>query len=284
MKLLVGFLVQLTYYLTGVAMKNGFTIGIVLAAVLMSLAPAAMAQYNVPHGTFSCGGGVRSGSHFVYDTAGQGPIGYSTGGSYIVKSGFWYIAELSSTVDVAITNFEAEYLDDVVVIRWCISATEPFEGINIYRADGESGEFLRINKEIVAPEQIGSYSDETAVPGRTYTYRIGAAAADGEVFSVTISLTLPPKPLTLYQNVPNPFNPSTSIAFFLPSSNHVRLVIYDIQGKKIRTLCDETRDMGRHTIHWNGTNDLGNAVGSGVYYYRLDTGKKTLNRKMVILR
>ena len=265
-------------------MKRMLFVLVLITGILTLVAPAVHAQYNVPHGTFSCGGGVRSGSHFTYDTAGQGPIGLSSGGSYIVKSGFWYVAEISSTVDVAITSFDAEYVDDVVVLRWHISATEPFDGFNVYRAEGESEDFFRINEELLDPEMIDSYHDETAIPGRSYRYRLGAVATDGEVFSVTISLSLPPKPLTLYQNFPNPFNPSTSIAFFLPEEQHIRLVVYDIEGKKIRMLCDGTRDVGKHTLLWNGTNSAGNAVGSGVYYYRLEAGKKVLNKKMVILR
>lgn len=255
-----------------------------IAALLMLGVSTSHAQYDVPHGTFSCGGGVRSGGHTTYDTAGQGPIGVSGGGSYIVKSGFWYIAELSSTVDVAITNFEAEYSDDVVVLRWNISATEPFDGFNVYRSDGESEDFRRINTDLLSPEAIDSYRDETAIPGRSYDYRLGAVTTDGEIFSVTVSLSLPPKPLTLYQNFPNPFNPSTSIAFFLPAPARVRLVVYDIEGKKIRSLSDGMREVGKHTVLWNGTNAAGNAVGSGVYYYRLEVGKKVLTRKMVILR
>lgn len=265
-------------------MKRMLVASVMVLTVLALLSPEIHAQYNVPYGTFSSGGGVRSGSHYTYDTAGQGPIGYSSGGSYIVKSGFWYVADVSSTVDVAITNFEAEYINDVVVLRWSISATEPFNGFNIYRAEGESNGFVRINSELVPPEGVDTYRDETAIPGRTYSYRLGAVEVDGEIFSVAISLSLPPKPLTLYQNVPNPFNPSTTISFFMPEREHVRLVVYDIQGKRIRVLHDGMRDVGKHSVIWNGTNNQGNTVGSGVYYYRLEVGKKVLTKKMVVLR
>ncbi|HUV36503.1 MAG TPA: FlgD immunoglobulin-like domain containing protein [Patescibacteria group bacterium] len=265
-------------------MKKTLFFTVLFLGMLTLLMPGVHAQYNVPHGTFSCGGGIQSGSHFMYDTAGQGPIGVSSGGSYIVKSGFWYVAELSSTVDVAITTFEAEYSDDAVVLRWNIAATEPFEGFNVYRAEGDGEDFHRINEGLLSPESIDSYRDETAIPGRSYGYRLGAVTADGEIFSITVSLSLPPKPLTLYQNFPNPFNPSTSITFFLPEQQHVRLVVYDVEGRKIRTLCDGMRDVGKHTVLWNGTNAAGNTAGSGVYYYRLEVGKKLMTKKMVILR
>ena len=82
-------------------MKCTLAIALLLALICPAAAPA---QYAIPHGTFSGGGGVRSGSHIVYDTAAQTAVTVSTGAAYIVKSGFWYNAEISSTVEVAITR------------------------------------------------------------------------------------------------------------------------------------------------------------------------------------
>lgn len=265
-------------------MKRKIIILLFLAAVFALHTPDAAAQYNVPHGVFSNGGGVRSGSHFSYDTAGQSGVGISSGGSYIVKSGFWYIADISSTVDVAITSFEGEYAEDTVILRWSVRSDSPFDGFNVYRTDGESEDFIRVNTGLVPANDSNEYKDGTAIPGRSYDYRIGAVDGGGETFSITISITLPPKPLTLYQNFPNPFNPSTSIAFFLPEAQHVTLTIYDVRGRLVKTLVDAGKEAGKYTVGWNGTNGLGASVGSGVYYYRLTAGKKTITRKLVVLR
>ncbi len=89
----------------------------------------------------------------------------------------------------------------------------------------------------------------------------------------------------LYQNAPNPFNPLTWIGFDLPEPGHVTLRIYDVNGRAVRTLIDGVCRSGRTTLTWDGRNEAGDPVGSGVYLYRLDAGRKTVDtRKMTILR
>jgi len=266
-------------------MKNRLLLALLLAA-LFSLPPlAARAQYQVLHGTFGSGGGVRAGGGYIcYDTAGEPAIGIVYGPSNIAKAGFWYCAGISSTVDVAITTFFAELEDDAVRLSWSISASTPFDGFNVYRSEAAEEAFVRINTELIAKEQGNSYKDETALPGRTYVYRIGAISEEGEWYSQNVSIAIPPKPTTLYQNYPNPFNPSTSIAFYLARPENVSLTIYDVSGTLIRTLVDGARPMGRHAILWDGSNDKGGQVGSGVYYYRLKAGKNVITKKLVILR
>ena len=91
-------------------------------------------------------------------------------------------------------------------------------------------------------------------------------------------------PLTLFQNVPNPFNPSTAIRYYLPSKSRVTLDIYDISGRRIAKLVEKEQGSGYHTAEWNGRGGNGNAVQSGVYFYRLVAGKKMFSRKMILLR
>ncbi len=257
-----------------------------LLLVVCVLGPsAAYGQYDIPHGTFSCGSGVRGGTNIIYDTAAQTAAAVSTGASYTVESGFWYMAYVTSTVDVAFASFACEYRDDAVVLLWSVSADAPFEGFNVYRAEGKSEEFERLNEEPLPPRNECTYTDEVAIPGRTYTYRVGALDdGGGEYLSLEASVTLPPKPLTLYQNYPNPFNPVTTVSFFMPRDERVDLVIYNVEGKTVRTLVRESRKAGRYTVPWNGRNNLGHPVSSGVYYYRLRVGKDVLTRKMVIIR
>lgn len=96
-----------------------------------------------------------------------------------------------------------------------------------------------------------------------------------------------PKSLTLHQNYPNPFNPSTVIAFDIPeelSGVEIELAIYDIRGKKVRGLLNEPGRPGRNEVAWNGRNDMGMQLGSGLYMYRLTVGNKTETRRMVLLK
>jgi hypothetical protein len=246
---------------------------------------AAHAQYAVPHGTFASGGGIRSGSHIIYDTAAQTAVTISTGGGYIVKSGFWYNAEISSTVDVAITSFDCSYAGEAVSLSWSVSASVPFLGYNLYRSEGDSEDYNKINGELLEPESPCVYTDEDVLPGTSYHYLLGAVEADGsEWFSAEISVTLPAKAMTLYQNYPNPFNPSTVIRFFLPTETPVTLVIYDASGARVRTLCQGTLPAGYQSVPWDGLNEAGKNVSTGVYFYRMQTGKKILTKKMVLLR
>lgn len=93
-------------------------------------------------------------------------------------------------------------------------------------------------------------------------------------------------PLTfdLKQNYPNPFNPSTVIAYQIPQSEFVTLEIYNSIGEKVRTLVDGTQETGFYQVQWDGKNNSGNQLSSGVYLYRLSAGNYTNVMKMVLLR
>ncbi|MDP3114826.1 MAG: T9SS type A sorting domain-containing protein [Candidatus Cloacimonadaceae bacterium] len=89
--------------------------------------------------------------------------------------------------------------------------------------------------------------------------------------------------LSLY-NYPNPFNPSTTIAYQIPETGNVRLEIYNMKGQKVRTLVNEQKYSGSHSVLWNGTDQSGRSVVSGVSFYRLVTDNKTLSKRMLLLK
>jgi len=93
-----------------------------------------------------------------------------------------------------------------------------------------------------------------------------------------------PKKVSLYQNIPNPFNPSTTIAFTLPKQAKTNLSVYNVEGKLVTTILDETLDAGFKEVTWNGKDARGNQVSTGVYFYRLTAGNRTLTKKMVLLK
>lgn len=94
----------------------------------------------------------------------------------------------------------------------------------------------------------------------------------------------PPRVTQLMQNVPNPFNPSTRIAFTLASDRATRLEIYDVAGRLVRRLVDEKLPAGDHAVVWNGRDERQQEVSSGVYFYRLAGAGLELRRRMVLLR
>jgi hypothetical protein len=108
------------------------------------------------------------------------------------------------------------------------------------------------------------------------------------VFSIETPVGVEPAPgvnvFGLAQNYPNPFNPLTRMEFSLGVRSHVSLRIYDVSGKPVRTLVDETLGAGRHGVLWNGEDESGRPVASGVYVCRLEAEGKTAMCKSVLLR
>ncbi len=90
----------------------------------------------------------------------------------------------------------------------------------------------------------------------------------------------------LFPNYPNPFNGSTTIAFSVPGPDvqAIHAAVYNILGKRMRTLCDGPLPTGRHTMEWDGTDDLGLLVASGIYIVKIRCGAHTVQRKMLVLR
>lgn len=93
-----------------------------------------------------------------------------------------------------------------------------------------------------------------------------------------------PKSFSLYQNYPNPFNASTSISYALPVEAEVAIHIYNILGQKVRTLDEGKQTAGYKTTIWDGKNDGGETVGSGVYLYRIHAGEFSETKKMTLLK
>ncbi|UCD16168.1 MAG: S8 family serine peptidase [Candidatus Zixiibacteriota bacterium] len=95
---------------------------------------------------------------------------------------------------------------------------------------------------------------------------------------------LVPETFSLAQNRPNPFNPSTEIRYSLPSRIHVTLEVFNVLGQRVRTLVDEIRSAGAHHVVWNGNDDRGAPVASGLYLYRISAGNFVDVKKMVLLK
>jgi len=95
--------------------------------------------------------------------------------------------------------------------------------------------------------------------------------------------TIPTK-FNLYQNYPNPFNPSTIIRYDIPKSSAVRIMIYDILGREVRTLVNEQKAPGSYSVQWKGDDNSGYKVSSGIYLYMIKSGDYVNTRKMIIMK
>jgi hypothetical protein len=102
-------------------------------------------------------------------------------------------------------------------------------------------------------------------------------------FSMVTGRTIPTS-YSVAQNYPNPFNASTVIRYSLPEQARVKIEIYNILGQKVKTLVDEVQTAGYKTVEWNGTNAQNRTVASGVYFYKINTGKYSEVKQMTMLK
>jgi flagellar hook assembly protein FlgD len=94
-----------------------------------------------------------------------------------------------------------------------------------------------------------------------------------------------PRAFALHQNVPNPFNPTTTIQYEVPTGGaEVSIRIYDATGRLVRTLVDERRPAGLHETAWDSRDGLGAQVSSGVYFYKMVSGGFSESKRMVLLK
>ncbi|KPK82822.1 MAG: hypothetical protein AMS27_13900, partial [Bacteroides sp. SM23_62_1] len=189
---------------------------------------------------------------------------------------------------VELVSFEALETDGKVVLKWETASEKNNLGFHILKSQTEDGEFIKVNDAVIEGNDNGIYSftDGDVETGSTYYYILQSVDITGERRSYqTISITLKlPRQYTLYQNYPNPFNPITNVKFDLPKKERVILKIYNILGQEIKTLIDKDLESGSHTVQWDGTNNFGLQVASGVYIYQVRAGKFIKAKKMTFVK
>jgi hypothetical protein len=176
-----------------------------------------------------------------------------------------------------------------IEIAWTTASEISNTGFNLYR-DGEKIAFVESQGASDAPRTY-TWIDKDVTMGVTYTYKISDVALDGTETMYNSEATATPKagrdlPRTyaLYQNSPNPFNPTTEIRYALPEKAYVSLKIYNPMGQEVITLVDGEKEAGWHTVSWSGTDNRNRQVASGIYFYRLQTDDFSATKKMVFLK
>jgi len=192
--------------------------------------------------------------------------------------------ELVVPTGAAVTAWMYEIGEGYLKLTWAVSSDT--EEWNLYRRAG-GGEYELIAGSLRS-EEIGtlSFTDRMVEEGLTYTYLLEISGGGASL--ETDAIEIPVARSRLYQNHPNPFNPSTTISFTVPGDSGTKrnasLNIYDIRGALVKTLLNEPIAGGRHEVAWNGTNNRGERVASGVYFTRLVSGGYTSVIKMILLR
>ena len=144
---------------------------------------------------------------------------------------------------------------------------------------------VEMNQDIQNPSVMLLF--ESVATGDDGANPVTSVAEGFGQFTVSLSssadVVLPGK-FALHPNYPNPFNPATLITYDLPAESDIQLVIYDLMGRKVKTLINDVESAGRKTAVWYATDDFGNPVSAGVYLYRLHGGDKTFTRKMILMK
>jgi len=189
-------------------------------------------------------------------------------------------------IAVALTGFMVRQSGEKAELEWRTHVEDGISGFNILRSENALFGYEKIAGEPVPAygPSTYKYDDETVRPGCTYFYKLETVSTTGrsEEFGPVEFRYM--ARFAMYQNVPNPFNPVTSIRFTIPETGHTGLKIYDVSGRLIRTLVDRRLVADHYEVTWDGTNNSGRQVSSGVYFYRLVVGKHNKTRKMVLLR
>jgi hypothetical protein len=134
-------------------------------------------------------------------------------------------------------------------------------------------------------QRVASFQIIASLTGTFYMDNIRFVAPNPKITSVEEAAdVIAPVAVALGQNYPNPFNAQTTIRYALPEASQVKLVVYDMLGQKVRTLADQHVPAGVHRFEWNGTDDQGHTVATGVYTYLLKTETYQETRRMVFLK
>ncbi len=185
---------------------------------------------------------------------------------------------------ISLASFGAKVQGGSVELSWKTASETDNAHFLIYR-----------NNEVIASidgagttsePQSYSFTDNTVVPGVSYTYVLADVDYANEEVRHTdkaVTMVIPendlPQEFALNANYPNPFNPSTTISYQLSANSQVELSIYDMSGKKVMTLINDNMPAGYHETSWNASDFT-----SGIYFYRLTAGNFVETKKMVLMK
>ena len=194
---------------------------------------------------------------------------------------------MGDLVATLLESFTASIHEDLITIEWRLSEIESGTNFSIERAEMPDGAFHEIEEPTILIDGLCcTFTDGTALPGSQYRYIVSVEDDSGiqELFRTDI-LAMPRRSFALHQNHPNPFNPITTIGYYLPEEGQVTLEIYDVAGRLVTRLLDgAVQEQGPNSSQWDGRDASGREIASGIYIYRLEFGKTLQSRKMLLLK
>ncbi len=232
-------------------------------------------------------------------TDANGPTGVETGSDQgtLDSAGSQNFGDTSLPVDLSL--FEAQAGDGVVKVVWKTESEVDNLGFHVYRSTEEEGNYIRITEKLIesrgTPTTTAEYEfiDSKVRNGVTYYYKLEDINLNGEKsltgpvsarpdFGLTLDQGEIPETYALSQNFPNPFNPETVIKYDLPENTSVQLIIYDLLGREVRRLVDGDMTAGYQNVTWDGRDNAGRQVSSGLYIYKIIAGEFIATKKMLL--
>ena len=196
-------------------------------------------------------------------------------------------------------------------VRYDLTAVGVVDRVRLEYFDGAGTENLQVNGGTLyvgelnlVPANIAAGVTATVFEnvGPGYTYGVLLLEGDVQTFVIggqqfaidnvcvmlegttAVDPVTPKASLTLEPSYPNPFNPSTNLRFSLGLADHVRLTIHDVAGRLVRTLVDEERAAGPHSVQWDGRGEAGRPVSAGIYFVRVASGKESDIQKIALIK
>ena len=215
-----------------------------------------------------------------------------------ILAGLWYInihngtfpggeirAQLDEgTLPVELSSFTASVIRDNVTLNWSTATESNNAGFDIERKLSSSSDWSKIG--YVAGNgtvnDVKHYSFTNKVSTGSYSYRLKQIDFNGnfEYFNLSNDVNVGiPSEFNISQNYPNPFNPTTKIDFELPNDANVNITLYNLAGKEVLKVVNESRIAGYHTVQINAS-----ALSSGVYFYNITAGDFVQTKKMTVLK
>ena len=208
------------------------------------------------------------------------------------------------TLPITLSAFTAVLTSDMYVnIAWAVESETDHAGYNILRSEvNEASTAIMINSGMIhdgvsAGTQIKySYLDTEVYHQATYYYWLESVSLSGEIeyfgpLMITISADgeepgIPEIPLEtkLFSAFPNPFNPSTNLRYSMKEAGDVRIDIYNVKGQILKTFTNNHNLPGYYQVSWDGRDMNGSVVGTGVYFYRMTSGRYRATKKMVLAK
>jgi len=188
-------------------------------------------------------------------------------------------------VPTLISAFSARLSAESVELLWDIVSDDVVLGFRIIRRDVNEGRTALLPVDGLLHASARYFADGWVAPGHEYAYTLLVVREEGDdVQSFPQRIATPALAFALRQNSPNPFGPRTAISYTVGEPTHVRLDVFSVDGRRVRTLVNAVQSPGTKTVVWDGLDDRGVRVASAIYLYRVSAGRFHSARKMLLIR